>query len=425
MYEMTAEWWNAAPSGTRRADMTLAELKDECGCANRDVMRHRRKRARQRVAGVEWADLTAREATPDVVVPIEERVERDSFVERLQSENRDLRAKYNLALRTKNIHGDIRDVAWAVMRAIPPVVVEPPHIGHGTNREDAILAWADWHGGERIDYDIMQGMNAYNPEIMCRRAQVTVDKTLSLLFENHSGTTFETLYVFDLGDGVNGDLLDSAKATNALGVFEAMLLVARVKATALVELSAHIPVVFVAVPGNHGRRAPKMDWKQPTETADWLVAEMIAALCKDNSRVTCHVPKAWTCAVEIRGYTHSLNHGYAAARGGYGGIPFYALQKADGLQTAMEVAQGQTVDFRWRGHIHTPATLPKMDGIGDQFMVGSLCGGGEYAKEELNRYGAPSQKLVGCHETTGVSFEYKVAVQGSDDEPSRYEVLLP
>ena len=155
-----------------------------------------------------------------------------------------------------------------------------------------------------------------------------------------------------------------------------------------------------------------MPWKQPSETADWLIAKMIETRLADNDLVDVRVPNAWTAVADIRGFTHSLNHGYSAARGGYGGIPFYAFQRADGKKTALEAAHGRTVDYRWYGHIHTPAELPKMDGRGEQFIVGSLKGGDEYALEELNSYSEPGQKLVGCHERYGVTWRYRLDVTG-------------
>jgi hypothetical protein len=363
------------------------------------------------------------------VVPPEETVEETHAhnleVQRLKDKLAATEKLYKAACKHENLYADVLEVAREVMAKTPPAEVQPPHIGKGETSEDAILTWADWHGGEVVDYDIMRGWNAYNPTIMCRRAQSTVDTTLKLLFDCHQGTTFGHLYVFDMGDSVTGDLLDEAKATNALGVFESLRVVAEIRARALTELAAHIPVSYVAVPGNHPRRGAKMQWKLPTENGDWLIAEMIADKTAGNPRISVVVPKAWTVAVNVRGFNHALNHGYSAAKGGYGGISFYAFQRADGKLTALESAHGQRIHYRWLGHVHQMAELPKMDGAGKQFVVGSLMGGNEYALEGLNAYSEPSQKLVGCHETYGVTWAYDLQVRHTDDTPSRYEDVLP
>ena len=354
----------------------------------------------------------------------EEEVERDRTVMRLRTDLRDLQRKYDAACKESNLYQDIHSIAHDVFSQTEPTKVLPPKIGTGATEEDAILGWADWHGFEVVDYDVMQGYNAYNPVIMCRRAQYTVDHTLDILYGCHQGTTFDRLYVFDLGDGINGDHLEEQLATNAKPVFEAMRGVAIIKAQALTELSSHIPVVYICVPGNHGRRGKKMQWKLPTETADWLMGEMIADRVRGNERIECIVPKAWTAGITVRGQNHVLNHGFSAAKGGYGGISWYSFQRADGQKTAVEAAHGKRVHHRWYGHIHQQAEIPMMDGEGEQHIIGSLKGGDEYALEALNRYSAPSQKIVGCHDTYGVTWRYPLNVQHADDKPSRYEEIV-
>lgn len=366
------------------------------------------------------------EATPEpIVLTTEERIEADRRLIRAKAEAAEFKKLYNAANRDENIYDDIRAEVSSTIARIEPITVLPPHIGSTDTVEDAILGWSDWHGGEVIDFDVMQGYNCYDPTIMCRRAQSTVDTTLSLLFNHHSGTTFENLYVFDLGDGIAGDMLQDNMATNGMGVFQSIVFVAEVRARAIAELAQHIPVIYVSVPGNHGRRSMKMPWKQPSETADWLIANIIKERCANLDNVTVVVPSAWTSVVNIRGWNHSLNHGYASAKGGYGGIPFYAFQRADGKKTALESAHNNKVDYRWMGHIHTPAELPKMDGVGSQFVVGTLAGGNEYALEELNAYGDPMQLLVGCNEKHGVTWRYPLQVKFADEVESRYEDAIP
>ena len=373
-----------------------------------------------------WRDklgLVVPESEPEPLTP-EEAVGHDRELLRLRTELSDLRRKYHIACETGNLHDDIREIAREVFGRTTPTKVHPPKIGTGATHEDAILAWADWHGGEIVDADVMQGYNAYDPTIMCRRAQYTVDHTLDILFGCHQGTTFQTLYVFDLGDSINGDHLPEQMATNALPVFEAMRMVTAVKSQALTELSAHIPVVYIAVPGNHGRRAQKMQWKLPTETADWLIGEMIADRVRDNERIECIIPKSWTAGITVRGCNHALNHGFTSAKGGFGGISWYSFQRADGQRTAIEAAHGKRVHHRWYGHIHQQATIPMTDGEGEQHIVGSLKGGDEYALEGLNRYSEPAQKLVGCHDVYGMTWRYPLNVAHADETPSRYEEII-
>ena len=406
------------------ASTSLNDLAGRIGC-HYQTARKMAKSEGLAVPAAHWGRKYTPDATP-AAEPLTagEQFAEDKTIARLKNDLADARKLYAAAVKVSNVHEDVLEAALGVMGKVTPTRILPPQIGRGNIVEDAILTWADWHGGEIIDFDVMQGFNSYDPAIMCRRAQYTVDRTLKLLFDCHTGTTFEALHVFDLGDSITGDLLDDNKTTNALPVFEAMRLVAQVKAVALTELSEYIPVTYTSVPGNHGRRSAKMPWKQPTETADWLIGEMIRDLTATNDRISVVVPKAWTAVVEVRGHYHSLNHGYSAARGGYGGIPWYAFQRADGKLTALEASHGRRVHYRYYGHIHQAADLPKMDGVGEQFIVGSLKGGDEYALNELGSYADPVQKLVGCHEDVGVSWRYPLNVNRADAEPSRYERFL-
>lgn len=356
---------------------------------------------------------------------VHEQIARDLKLERINAELRDVRAKYDAVVKRSALHEAVLETVRDAVPIFRSPEIVAPHVSKTASVEDAILGWADAHGGERVSYEVMGGLNCYDPAVTCRRLQYTVDKTIGYLFGNLAGTRFEHLHVFDLGDNIAGNRLDDNKATNALGVFQSCVFMAEIKARALAELSAYLPVDYWPVPGNHGRLTEKMPWKQPSETADWLIASLIEIHMRGNDRVTVHVPTAWSAVVSVRGHNHWLNHGYAAAKGGNGGIPWYAYMRRDGKWTAIEGAKGERIRYRWYGHIHTQAEIPKMGGSGEQFIVGSLKGGDEYALNELGEYGDPVQKLVGCSEKYGTTWRLPLDVRHGDETPSRYEDAIP
>jgi hypothetical protein len=379
-------------------------------------------RAHDATRKAEVADPVARTS-----LPVDERVIRDRREAVLKAELADTRRLYNAANKRTNALEEIKEIAKSTILAIPPAKVATPQIGKRDGSEtveDGLLAWADWHGGERISLDVMDGLNVYDPRVMSRRAQETVDTTLGLLFGNHRGTTFEHLFVADLGDSVAGDLLHDNKATNALGVFQSIAAVAAVKARALTELASRIPVTYVGVPGNHGRRTEKMPWKQPSETADWLVYYLVSLMCAGNERIEVVVPESWYAGLVIRGHGFALNHGTSAAKGGFGGISWYSFMRHDAKMTAIDSARGRRIRYRLFGHVHTSATIPRKGGNGEIFIVGSLKGGDEYALGELGEFDVPKQLLVGIHDRRGVSWRYPLEVTDSDDIESRYEECL-
>jgi hypothetical protein len=377
-------------------------------------------------AAPHWNQHTAPSTEPETA---EACFDRRTKEQRLTDEIAALKRELKAAARAANLLEDIREQARECFsQPFSPVLREhspAPRVGKVVSIEDAILGWADWHGFETVNEVVMHGWNKYNPVIMARRAQYTVDWTIKLLLENHAGTRFETLYVFNLGDSINGDHLEEQLATNARPVFESMRGTANLQAACLMDLARYFDhVVYVPIPGNHGRRGKKMQWKLPTETADWLIATMVQDRVSLQENIHVHVPYEWSVGIEIRGHHHVLNHGTTAAAGGFGGISWYSFQRADGQLTAIEAAHGQRVNARWYGHIHQKAEVPMMDGEGEQFIVGSLKGGDEYALEGLRRFAPASQKLVGCHDDHPVSFRYPLSVWRADNTPSRYEDLV-
>jgi hypothetical protein len=93
-----------------------------------------------------WGPKAGVVAAPDL--PPEEAHAHDLEVQRLKDDLTTLRRKYNVACKHENLYQDVLDVAREVMSKTPPAKVLPPRIGKGDTNEDAILTWADWHGGE-------------------------------------------------------------------------------------------------------------------------------------------------------------------------------------------------------------------------------------------------------------------------------------
>lgn len=100
-----------------------------------------------------------------------EQVEQDALVHRLTDERDVYKKLYKTALKKSNLFDDVREIVREVMEPAPPVIpaVDFSASSEGSE-EDAILALADWHGGEVVDEEIMHGWNRYDPIIMCRRA---------------------------------------------------------------------------------------------------------------------------------------------------------------------------------------------------------------------------------------------------------------
>jgi hypothetical protein len=420
-YAATAEWWNATNAGTRHADMSPAALRDAYG-ASPDVWRHRRNRASDRMKDVAFGDVTLPMA--DAVPPtpcgscmtIEEKVERDREVARLRAVNANLQTRYNVALRDSTLaeylvrkSADIMPRLGAV--TAPAVIASREAKSH----ETAVLFCADWHSDEVVRYEVMDGLNAYDPYIMARRVECLTDKTLEMVLGHHAGTRFDELVIADLGDNVGGPLHQETAMTNALPPFRAAVMIADIKAQMAAKIAAHFPRVRrVSVPGNHWRYTKQVPWKLPSETTDWLVYNMEAQRLSEIGNITVEIPDAWSQYVEIAGTMFALNHGYSDAKGGFGGLSAYSFFRADAKRTGIEARKGQFVPYRVYGHVHSPAELSKLGGKGRLIICPSLKGGDEFALEALGAYSDPEQRLVGVHEGHGIVWTRDLDVTGYD-----------
>jgi hypothetical protein len=297
----------------------------------------------------------------------------------------------------------------------------------GKTHESAVLAFADWHADEVVSLEVMEGLGESNPYIIGRRAQTCADSSLTLMFDHHSGTTFDEFVVLDVGDGITGSLHEENKYTNALPPFAAMTMVAELKSRVLIDIAAHVPAVrFFGVPGNHWRYTKQVNWKMPTETSDWLIYHMMSLRLREHENIEVVYPKAWSHVVDIKGHGFSLNHGYADAKGGFGGISWYTQQRADAKRTAIDQRLDRMVNYRVYGHIHNEAIIGRI-GKGQIITVPSLKGGDEYAKEGLaGSYSDPGQMLWGVHKDRGKTWTYSPLSVTDNDKAAecRYDDVI-
>jgi hypothetical protein len=342
------------------------ERPEETGSVPDDVQAQRPRDAERTKARAE------RDAIADLLegMPEDERaaflIERDKTTVRLKRENGELKSKNKLLMREQTLSEELVEIAERLLprqRSFTPRKFRPRAGKHIV--ESAVLGWADWHSDEIVDLGIMEGLNEYNPAVMARRVQATTDATLSLLYDHHSGTDFDCLYILDLGDNVTGPLHEENKYTNAMQVFEAIDYVAEIKAKAIAELARQIShVFFIGVPGNHWRYTPKVSWKMPTETSDWLIYRFLAVHCQNMPNVTINVPSAWSANVDIKGHGFALNHGYTDAKGGFGGISWYSLLRSDSKRTGLDQRLGRKTMHRVYGHMHQDGVVRRMGGAG-------------------------------------------------------------
>jgi hypothetical protein len=254
---------------------------------------------------------------------------------------------------------------------------------------DAVAPLSDEHADAVISGPSTWGLEVYDfPTYLARLtrwAEVLVGYVTDYLPKHE----IERLWIFKLGDSVNGDIHDH-KYRNYFGnTLKAALATGDAEAEALewVHCQTGVPLHVVGVSGNHPRRTTRKDYDGPHDNFDYLVNTQIAtrlATYAAKGRVSVHAPEAWTAYVDVRGKVCALNHG-DDVRGTWG-IPWYGFSRTHNRVQALVARHAQRVDFFFHGHYHTRLTVSENHSqsvhsgaftLTDPFALGAVAAAGE------------------------------------------------
>lgn len=293
----------------------------------------------------------------------------------------------------------------------PPGWVNAPGRMSKSSPGTPFLALGDWHFGETVNPDEIDGLNEYNLEIGHRRAKRVVDKTADLLEHHVPGSGYPGIVVGLLGDMITGDIHKELSETNDLPTIPTVLDVAGVLRQSLEYLADRFGRVHaVCVVGNHGRNTQKMQAKQRTATSfDWLLYRMLEMVLEGDSRITFQIPDAADAKLRIYDHAYHITHG-DQFRGGDGIIgPLGPLVRGDYKKRLRQSMVDDQYDTLVTGHFHRLITLSQL------ITNGSLIGYNEYAYLGNFPYEPPQQALWITHPTNGITYTLPVRA----DEPKK------
>jgi len=305
-------------------------------------------------------------------------------------------------------HRKVREAVFGLsnLKPVPPEwVINPPKAKHSPGVPT--LFASDWHWGEVIDSEQINGVNQFNLKIAHRRAKTLVERTIDLL-KNHMVNPNYPGIVFALGgDMVSGDIHDELRESNELATIPTVLdllevLVACVRSLADAFGRVHIP----AVSGNHGRNTIKIRNKGRAHTSyDWLLYCLLEREFKDDKRVSFMVSNGPDCSYTVLGHRFCLTHG-DQFRGGDGQVGFLGPVIRGDLRKR---SRNQQVDLsydtmllgHWHQYCHTGRIIAN----------GSLKGYDEYANQGNFGFEMPRQALWLNHPNHGITFAMPVNLE--------------
>jgi len=348
---------------------------------------------------------------PTVVPPdaeaalIEQQYEHDSEVRELKKKVEVL-AKENLA------HQRLKD---SLIKAETHVAKPPKWLTKNTPAKGApgvpTIFLSDFHWGEVVDEQAVNGINKYDREIALKRFKNVVDTTIDLCTNHMVNPKYPGLVCALGGDMISGDIHDELAENNDGTNIEHVLDLLDNMTWALERFAKVFGKVFVPCTyGNHSRTYKQYRHKQAAKTNyDWMLYNLLARHFKNDKRIQFQIPTGFDTVYKVYGVNYLLTHGDRLGVAGGTGIVGMLGPIARGVQKIKQEYhnRNKTIDYVLLGHYHQYISLK------GTIVNGSTKGYDEYAYSNRFTSERPQQALWFTHPEYGVTFQVPVVV----DEP--------
>lgn len=270
--------------------------------------------------------------------------------------------------------------------------------------EHLVMHLSDIHGDEVVKASQVGGLEDYDFEIACLRAQRYVEQTIEHTQVHLTNYSFPTLWLLSYGDLTSGEIHGGTARSYFRNQFKNCLAIGRMKAMMIRDLAPYFQdVKVICLPGNHGRRSKKKDYDGAHDNWDYLVCETAAMLTEDIPNVEFTIPDQFSINVDINGSIFNISHGDDIKS--WNSIPYYGIERKTRRLAALH--SRQPINYFCMGHFHQPAMLD--NGLeGETIINGPWLATGTYAYEGLAAASKPRQWIHGVHAKNGISWRMPI-----------------
>jgi len=305
---------------------------------------------------------------------------------------------------------DVREEIYSLSRdpSEPPKWLSPRGTIDNTPGVPMTI-WSDWHYGEVVKRNEVDGLNEFNPKIAEERIQHLVKTTIKLIRKQ---TPKPFGIVINLGgDMITGDIHSELADTSPMRPLECIDKLRGILIAALRQIADAFPGALIYVPcvvGNHGRTSMKPRMKSRVTTSyEWNLYCQLERFFKDtgDTRFTFTVAAGTDVRYCVLGHWYLLTHGDSmGVKGGDGHIGALGPIIRGFMKIIKSYAKvGQKVDTVICGHWHQLHWL--FWGI----VNNCLKGYDEFAKLALRAdYTAASQALWFSYLGYGIAHQTQV-----------------
>lgn len=310
--------------------------------------------------------------------------------EALESEVKELRA---LARRDRKDEVQRERLAAAIEGALvdvpPPRRVGPAPVRRLHGKEEPhhrqMVLLSDWHGGEVVDPESINNLNAYNWEIMEERVEEVIAAMLS---HKANSPALTGLDIALLGDMTSGNAHRELAETNEFPLAVQGVKMGHLIGQTIERLVEHYTNIrVVSVVGNHPRLPQKPASKNVHDNMDWVSAMIAREFLSEHPTVQFSVPTGGAALHTIAGRTMYVWHS-DGVRSSMPGVPWGGIMRR--INEIRRSYTGKQIDYWACGHWHQANCMVDL-GL---FMNGSLIGRNEWGIKSFGGGSDPTQVLL-------------------------------
>jgi hypothetical protein len=277
------------------------------------------------------------------------------------------------------MEGAIDRIRW---RPLPLPEKAPKRPSRAHHR--ALLMLSDFHGGERVDRQVVNDLNEYDWEIQLARVEEVLKGVESHMRKMPALSGLDVGFIGDMCSGANHEEI---KETNQFGMAEQGVKIAYLQAEILSRLAALAPDVRVfAVEGNHPRFERKPAAKNPHENMDWVAACFTREIVKRVGNISSFEIGRGSLLHTVAGRRCYVFHG-DGVRSSMPGVPWGGIMRRT---NTLQASYPFPIDHFLFGHWHQANVVQGGRIIGN----GSLKGCDEWTLKNFGGGERPCQLLV-------------------------------
>jgi hypothetical protein len=257
--------------------------------------------------------------------------------------------------------------------------------GTVTHPVSAVLQFSDWHIGEVVDADEIEGFNAFNYTIATERVKHIVSKFIDWVKTQRATSTIDECVVVCNGDMITGGIHHELEVTNEFTVPEQVTKAAELFTTACSMLATEFKSLRIeyVTADNHSRLTHAYQCKQGGKNSyNYIVGWIAERMLENHNNIEFNLHPVIKELITIQKTKYLVQHGHGIK--GWAGLPWYGIERQNAKEAQARMMTNKGFHKMILGHFHTPINTP------DFIMGGSLSGMTEYDRS-CGRSGKPCQ----------------------------------